>query len=204
MRRRKAVKLAVGALVWWSSLASSFAQGLVVDQASGPDQLTSQATLIPDNPIAQSFTPSLSAVGYLQLQAFIFATSSGQTLVINLRQGAFNGAIVSSTTPVVLVNRGSEVVTFYFPANVSVIPEQLYYFEPVVLSSGRMLIGDEAPSTYSRGDYYANGVPSGGAVDFWFREGVVVPEPETFWMLVLGGCLFLWHRRVVQFRGQLR
>jgi hypothetical protein len=112
----------------------------VVDQASGTtDELIQVFTLIPDNQIAQSFTPSLSAVSFVQLQ----------------------------------------IGTFYYPENVAVTSGQLYFFEPVLLSPGSLDIGYKNPSSYLGGDAWNNGLQDTG--DYWFREGIVVPEPGTVW-----------------------
>jgi hypothetical protein len=117
------------------------------------------------------------------------------TFMVNLRQGAINGALVSSTAPVVLVNHASQIDTFYFPLNIPVTPGQPYFFEPVLLSSGTLDVGIKSPSSYLGGDAWHNGIPSGGASDFWFREGIVVPEPGTVWLLLSGVGALLWHRR---------
>src|SRR5437660_12879486 len=129
MRCKKFYDAKLAAAVLAALLHSSriLAQGLLVDQASGTTgELIQNFTRLPDNQIAQSFTPSLSAVGFVQFSDYISAASSGETLVINLRQGAFNGPIVNSTTPIVLLNKSTEHNTFYFPVNVPVTPGQLY------------------------------------------------------------------------------
>jgi hypothetical protein len=186
------------AFISWLLAINSLGQGfLVVDQASGAlDEVVTTGTRLPDNQIAQSFTPSLSAVGYVQLQTSIFASSSGETLIINLRQGAYNGPIVSSTTPVFLINKITQVNTFYYPDNISVTPGQFYFFEPVLLSAGSLDIGYKFPSSYAGGEAWNNGLPSGDTSDYWFREGIVVPEPSTGLLLLLGACLFVLVRRV--------
>src|SRR5437879_992803 len=167
----------------------------MVDQASGTtDELVTVATVIPDNQIAQSFTPLIPAVGFVQLQTSIFASSSGETLIMNLRQGAYNGPIVSSTTPVFLINKITQVNTFYYPDNISVTPGQFYFFEPIVLSSGSLDVGYKFPSSYAGGEAWSNGGIAGG--DYWFREGIVVPEPSTVWLLAWGSGVFIWRWRV--------
>ena len=196
MRRTEVVKHATVAVCCWLAAANALSQGLLVDQASGtPNEITTESTTLPGNAIVQSFTPSLSAVGFVQLQTYISAASSGETVMINLRQDAYNGPIVSSTTPIVVVNGITQIGTFYFPANIPIIPNQVYYFEPVVLSGGTWFVGYKGPSTYDRGDLFSNGAPS-GAVDLWFQEGIVVPEPAAVWLLLFGSGLFLWQRRV--------
>ena len=94
----------------------------------------------------------IPAVGFVQLQTSIFAISSKETMVINLRQGAHNGPVVSSTDPVFLINKITQVNTFYFPGNIPATPIQLYFFEPVVLSAGSFDVGIKFPSSYSGGE----------------------------------------------------
>src|SRR5690242_1750248 len=111
------------ALILWLAATRSFAQGLIVDQASGTlTEPITQSSPIPDNQIAQSFTPSLSAVGFVQFSTYNSANFNSIVVVVNLRQGAYNGAIVSSTDPVVLVNKFTQISTFYFPDNIAVTP----------------------------------------------------------------------------------
>jgi hypothetical protein len=195
MKKFRRIKLAAVVLPLGLSAVRLWAQGLLlVDQASGTtDEVVTVATVIPDNLIAQSFTPLVPAVGFVQLQTSIFAISSGETLVINLRQGAYNGPVVSSTDPVFLINKIIQVNTFYFSENITVIPNQLYFFEPVVLSAGRLDVGIKFPSSYAGGNAWNNGLEGTG--DYWFREGVVVPEPGSVWLLLVGFGGLLCHCR---------
>ena len=51
------------AVALWLVIESGSGQGLLVDQASGTtDEIVTTSTQLPDNQIAQSFTPALSAV----------------------------------------------------------------------------------------------------------------------------------------------
>src|SRR5256885_1514743 len=87
-------------LIFCRAAGRLFAQGLLVDQASGTtDELLQQFSQIPDNQIAQSFTPSLSAVGFVQFKTYVFDDNNGSGVLfaVNLRQGAYNGPIISST-----------------------------------------------------------------------------------------------------------
>jgi hypothetical protein len=197
MKKFRRIKLAAVVLPLGLSAVRLCAQGLLaVDQASGTlDEVVTQATFIPDNQIAQSFTPLLPVVGFVQLQTFIPANSIGETLIINLREDAYNGPIVSSTTPVVLLNKITQISTFYFPESVPVTANQVYYFEPVLLFTGGLDLGTKSPSSYERGDLFSNGIPSGGAGDLWFREGIVVPEAGTVWLLLVGFGGLLCHCR---------
>ncbi len=195
MRRKKLKHVELAAVILALATADALAQGLIVDQASGTlSEVVTTSTLIPDNEIAQSFTPSLSAVGFVQFSDYISVNFDSVTMVVNLRQGAYNGSIIDSTTPVVLVNKSTQISTFYFPANIPVTPGQLYFFEPVIQFSGQIAIGYKNPSGYSGGDAWNNGLQDTG--DYWFREGIVVPEPDMIWLLLLGSGVFIWRRRL--------
>src|SRR5881628_1924348 len=114
MRRTKVMKHVTVAVCCWLATANALSQGLLVDQASGTvNELIQNSTTLPGNATAQSFTPSLSAVGFVQFQTFVSSgTSSVETVVINLRQDAYNGPIVSSTDPVFLINKITQISTF--------------------------------------------------------------------------------------------
>ncbi len=200
MTLRKFEQAGLSVLILCLAWANLFAQGLLVDQASGTTgELIQVFTQIPDNQIAQSFTPSLSAVGFVQFKTYAFDDNNGAGVVfaVNLRQGAYDGPILSSTAPVVLVNRLiTQVGTFYYPGNILVTPGQLYFFEAVLLSAGSMDIGYKFPSSYPGGEAWNNGVPSSTGSDYWFREGIVVPEPSAIWLLLFGGAALLWRWRV--------
>src|SRR5204863_6687438 len=129
----KLIAAVLGTLLQSTSI---LAQGLIVDQASGTTgEFIQNFSQIPDNQIAQSFTPSLSAVGFVQFSEYVpaFPGNDQVTFVVNLRQGSFNGPILSSTDAVILVNKITQIGTFYYPANIPVTPGQLYFFEPVLL-----------------------------------------------------------------------
>ena len=180
----------------WLAIANGSGQGLLVDQASGTlAESIVNGSVIPQNDLAQSFTPSLSAVGFVQLRTLTTLPSgSTVTLVVNLRDGAYNGPIISSTTSVDIVGF-ADVGTFYFPDNISVTPGQLYFFQPVLQSNGNLGIGTKSPSPYTNGDLWTNGLRDPNA-DLWFREGVVVPEPRAVLLFVLGSSLLFLRWRV--------
>src|SRR5687767_10800955 len=112
------------AAVLWLSVSQARGQGfLVVDQASGSlEEPVVNAYVIPENQLAQSFTPSFNAVGFVQLRSLATLPSGNRvTVAVNLRQGAFDGPIISSTDPVVIIGF-ADVGAFYFPDNIPVNP----------------------------------------------------------------------------------
>src|SRR5947207_8941022 len=160
MRQAQVASLSVVAVSFLLAATTSPAQGLLVDQASGTvDELIQNSTTLPGNATVQSFTPSLSAVGFVQFQAYISAAGSEETVVINLRQGAYNGPILSSTDPVFLINKITQTSTFSFAGNIPITPNQVYYFESVRLSAGNWAIGYKSPSAYARGHLFRNRLP---------------------------------------------
>ena len=175
------------AAVLWLSVSHARGQGsLVVDQASGTlEESVVNAYRMPENQLAQSFTPSFNAVGFVQLRSLLtFPQGNTVTVAVNLRQGAYDGPIISSTDPLVIIGFVG-VGTFYFPGNIPVTAGQMYFFEPVLRSPGSVDVGFKDPSSYLGGNLWGNGVISQTG-DLWFREGTVVPEPATFALVGLG------------------
>src|ERR1043166_7493331 len=103
-------------------LAVSNAPGqdvLVVDQASGDlTEPVVNGSRIPENGVAQSFTPSLSAVGFVQLRPLV-TLPGGSTVdvVVHLRGGSFDGPILGTTTRSTIVG-SAPLETLYFPAHI--------------------------------------------------------------------------------------
>ncbi len=180
----------------WAALGEATGQGFIVDQASGGlNEPIANGLVTPPNDLAQSFTPSLNAVGFVQLRSLVaFPSGSSATLVVNLRQGSYNGPILSSTDSIVIVGSAG-LGTFYFPDNIPVTPGQLYFIQPVVQSPGSLNIGYKSPSGYLGGDLWSNGLMDPQA-DLWFREGIVVPEPGVVWLFLFGGAALLWRMHV--------
>lgn len=142
-------------------------------------------------PWGQSFTPSLSSVDFIRLTFDDGDITDGQgaTLLINLHSDSMSGPVVGVTDSVTMANGFTGPTTFLFPSSVALTPGVLYYFEPVLQSGGTWNIQTE-PHTYAGGMAYNGGVGSGGT-DLWFREGIIVPEPSSLAMLLLGIGRFL-------------
>jgi PEP-CTERM motif len=138
-----------------------------------------------DRPV-QSFTPTLSEVGFIRLKTSDNGTGDqlGATLIVNLRADSVTGTILSSTAPVVLPNGFAGVADFLFPAPVAVTPGAQYYFEPVIPSQGLWYI-DGGQYNYAGGTAFNHDLALPGG-DLWFREGIVVPEPSALALLILG------------------
>jgi hypothetical protein len=93
------------------------------------------------------------------------------------------------------VNNGlaiAGIASFNFSTPVALTPGQTYYLEPVVQS------GDDPWDIITIGDTYPNGQEfergAGFNTDFWFREGVIVPEPVVSALVILAAPLIFARR----------
>ncbi len=190
-----------------ASSLQTHAQGLAYDQqsATGPTSPIGNdfLNIQEDSPLLQSFIPTLSAIGFVQFEFWDIPNNgtNGATVSVNLWTGSpsiSSATFLSSTTPVYMPNGFANdglgfagVSAFYFSTLIALIPGQIYYLQPVVLS------GDDpwdiaifTTTTYPNGALFEKGFNTGG--DLWFREGVVsVPEPSTLALAVMGGLLVI-------------
>jgi len=191
---------AITAILFSALLAfPSHGQGtLLFDQESSNDEnyFGGGARIQFYGTVGQSFTPSLSTVGFFRVKLGDITPNNalGATMIINLRSNAIDGPILGTTTPVVLSDGFNSSVDFFLPSAVSVVPDLVYFFQVVVQTGDNVniairsdLLGD---INYPRGDFYG-GVFSSSGEDLWFREGIVVPEPSIS-ALLFGGGLFAW------------
>jgi len=188
---------------------SAFGQStLVYDQQSSTDETHGPGSTAPISqsaPLGQSFTPSLSSVGFVTLfnEDLIGHTGVGAEIYVNLHSGSITGPILGTTEtldfPATLSGNPDQVFhgfeTFDFSTPVSVTPDTQYYFEVVEASGGDpWSIGAEEAYGYTGGNAIDFGIPSPG-LDDWFREGIVeTPEPSV-WALLVFGCGALAFRR---------
>jgi hypothetical protein len=121
-------------------------------------------------PVGQSFTPALS-------------------LDVILRSDSISGPILGTSDPVSLAANTSGYPNFFFPTPISVTPGTTYFLQ-LGLLSGNEGVGLAYPRQYLGGSEYVQGIASPGG-PLWFREGIVVPEPSTWALLLLGGGAWL-------------
>jgi hypothetical protein len=147
-------------------------------------------------PIGQSFTPSLNAVGFVRLALVDSALNAvGATVYVNLRSGSITGPILASTEPVGMPDNYGGATTFIFSNPVPVVPGTMLYFQPVVQSGDAWGIYHDRHYDYSGGTAFARGQPSLD-YDLWFREGIYIPEPSSRSLLLIGASLVFYFRRV--------
>jgi hypothetical protein len=177
-----------------------FGQGTmyVYDQQSSVDgsYLEGAGPIQQNQPIGQSFTPQLSNVGFIRLYVYngYLGNLSSANIVINLRSGSLDGAILG-TSAVVTIPSGdfAGLVDFSFTTPVSVMPGTTYYFQPVVQNNNNLglLVADYG---YAGGTAIFNDVPNPNR-DLWFREGIIVPEPSSVSLILLAGGTLIYLRR---------
>ena len=198
------------ALVAISLLASlAHAQGVFLyDQQSATDEnfAYNGAFIEAAQPIGQSFTPTLTSVGFVQLRLSdtSFGNGLGVTAYVNLwSESLGDGMLLGSTEPLIMPDGFSSllIATFLFSTPVAVTPGTTYYFQPIVVQDGGEVDGIVWGDlyNYSGGTAYLEGAPSTAAsFDLWFREGVVVPEPASVWLALVGAGLWVYVRRFQQ------
>jgi hypothetical protein len=147
--------------------------------------------------MGQSFTPSLSSVGFVQLDISDGHPNNGlgATLYVNLRSSSITGAVLSSSAPVFMPETpsGGGVTNFFFSAPAAVVPGTTYFFE-VVVQSGDLCRLNTVADLYSGGTLLYQGAAQ-PLQDSWFREGTIVPEPSTAALLLAAGALFCVRRK---------
>lgn len=189
-------KLLLPAILVTLTVGLARGQGtLSFDQESSSDESVfpngTGLTLQQHTQFGQSFTPSLSAVDFVRLNLNDKNPNNtlGAVLRVNLRTGAINGPILATTGAVSLTNGFSGVVSFSFVGPAQLAPGTTYFLEPIVQSGDQwnVLAGEY---NYPGGAMFADGFQS-TASDFWFREGVVVPEPSIAALLVVGISVWL-------------
>jgi len=186
-------------LAVWTALGQG---SFIYDQQSSTESQSAEvvAAIQANQPIGQSFTPTLSSVGFIRLQLLDLNPQNGlgAALSINLRTSSITGAILATTDPVLLpdaIPGPATFVDFFFATPVSVVPGTTYYFQPLVQSGDIILIGRFIQgSDYLGGTEYLQGLP--GSDDLWFREGITVPEPSSTLLVLFGtGTLVLCRQR---------
>jgi len=165
---------------------------------SGPAGGDGGAPIHADSPMGQSFTPSLSGVGFVQMKfndAFN-GDGVGASVYINLRADSITGPILGSTAAVFMPDRFSFGITnLFFTGPIAVAPGTTYFLEPVIQSFAGNDWGVIVSSLYNYpgGTAFFLGNPD-PTTDLWFREGILAPEPSSAVLVLLAGGIFSWRR----------
>ena len=194
MKKRAAALVALAAL----TLSTQGQGSLQYDQQSAfaPIPPSILWTIQPNGPIGQSFIPSLTAVGFVQLELFDGHPNNGlgATLYVNLRSDSITGPILSSSDPVFMPETpsGGGVTNFFFSGPAAVVPGTTYFFE-IVVQSGDFWRVNVAGNYASGAAYFQGSAQPFEAL--WFREGVVVPEPSIASLILLTSGALMYARR---------
>ena len=182
------------------TLATFHARGqgtVVFDQQSSTQSVVYEgnAAIQLNQPFGQSFTPSLSTVGFVMLDLYTGLTTGGNGVAVLLHSGSITRPTIGTSETVSLPVNFSGFVNFVFDTPPLVSPGTQYFFQPVVESGTDVVVADYSDFyNYAGGVGIFNGTP-GVEADLWFQEGIIVPEPSTSALLLLGAGAFAWLRR---------
>ena len=173
-------------------------QTFIYDQQSAIEGARAESfgIITTSQPFGQSFTPTLDSVGFIRLWVYDLhlGNSTGSTISVNLRMDAITGAVFAATAPISLPDDFSGYPDFFFASPVSVTPGVTYYFQPVLQSGDAVAVFGDNTYGYAGGNMFVQGESRLG-LDVWFREGIVVPEPSSAWLVLVGsGVWFYAHR----------
>jgi hypothetical protein len=143
----------------------------------------------------QSFTPSLSGIDFIRLELNDSSPTGalGSTWFLNLHSDSIHGPILATTAPVDLPGAFTGTANFFFPNTIPLTPGATYWFDVNSPDGGawHLVAGI---LNYPGGYAWAQDTPHDFS-DYWFREGLVVPEPSSAALLLLGGAAFISLRR---------
>jgi hypothetical protein len=156
--------------------------------------------------LMQSFVPTLSSIGFVQLEISDYpdSSTSGATFSVALYSGSMQDLTLIGGTervdlPANFNNDGiaySGVATFYFASSITLTPGDTYYLGVVEITGDSLWSVAVTGDTYSNGQLYGGGYPFRPTTDLWFREGIeTVPEPSDLALWAMGGVLmarFFW------------
>jgi len=194
-RARHISEALVVAMTSLSLACSANGQGtLIYDQQSSTESdLGGQGFAIQSfQPMGQSFTPSLDGVGFIRLHLVRGTFNQGAVIFLNLMTDSITGAVLAATSPVTLPVGFIGTADFLFPNQIPLTPGTTYYFRPIIQSGGPFSLSGDT-FRYPGGSAFLNG--NAVSEDLWFREGIIVPEPSTAALLLIGGSAVAYVRR---------
>jgi hypothetical protein len=186
-------------IAWLTAAFSVQAQGtFIYDQQSSDEGNIGEgrAVIQSSQPIGQSFTPTFSSIGFIRLYLSDGAFDGlGATVFVNLRTDSIIGPVLASTDPVSMPDRFTSSANFFFPTPVPLSPGTRYFFQPV-LQAGDATFGVSGHNAfnYAGGTGFFFGQPS-QSTDLWFREGIIIPEPGSWSLVLVGLGLLAWGKR---------
>jgi hypothetical protein len=176
-------------------------QGFVYDQqsANAPEKTNYDSFALYIQPLMQAFVPTLSSIGFVQLELMDYPDTSttGARIGVALYSGSPSAPTLLGTTDLLYLPPNfnndqigySGVADFTFAAPVALTPGQTYFLEPDEVTGDDVWSVAVTDNTYQYGQLYGDGHPFTPPVDLWFREGVTVPEPPDCALLTMAGLL---------------
>ncbi len=166
-------------------------QGLLIDQQT-TNIIEGSVGIQTSQPLGQLFTPTLSSVGFVSFNLYDADPfhSLGANVYANLRSNSINGTVIGSTSPVFMPNDFYGITNFLFSIPVTVTPGSMYCFELVIGQNSDGFASYESDGSYLGGNVIFQGTSVPG-YNLWFREGIVVPEPSAFSLVISCG-VFLY------------
>jgi hypothetical protein len=162
-------------------------QNLVAPDSSG-------SAIAVGSSFGQGFTPALTGVDAVELLMRTSGTSSEVRVDLLAGSGTVGVPLVSATRTI--ANTTNAVVHFDFPSRAALVPGNPYTLRFVYAAGNAPLyVLDLSGNPYPGGIAYdVNNMPR-SAADFWFIEGLHVPEPATWTLAALGSIGVSWRRR---------
>jgi len=176
----------IAAMLFVTTLATCGQGTFVYDQQS--TNVVEGAAFLGNSgqPMGQGFTPALSSIGFVTLNLYDGdpLNNSGATVYVNLRSDSITGPILRSSDSIAMPDHFFGITNFPFSTPVPVTPGVSYYLQPV-LQSGDSFGSYVTDGSYTGGSAYYQGTSVSGR-NFWFREGILVPEPSSVLLGLIG------------------
>lgn len=181
------INIVFQAMILWS--VPIFGQGgMIVDQQS-----TSVIATFGSSDVYQSFTPSLSAINFVQLQVWDEVQGASESMAVDLLAGSSAGPIIGVSAPASIPTAYLGSATFVFPNSISLTPGDTYFIQPVAQGNiyAPQYVYGNVP--YVGGNLTVNNVTLADSMSF--SEGIIVPEPSSMVLAATCGLTLLIARR---------
>ncbi len=141
----------------------------IIDQAN--DSVTPGGAWSINNgkPMGQEFRPNLNRLDFVDLYIWSYELSAPGTLVVDVRLDSSSGALLGTSTAVVVPVDEFAPVRLEFPETVHLTPGTRYVLEPRDVSMSGLFLGDTS-DLYAWGRFYFCDIFE-PLYDAWFREG---------------------------------